>query len=274
MSIIKTSENYIILNLIGKGAFGKVYKAQNKTTKEFVAIKIVSLEETNVMNIKDELEKEIKIMKTFNFCPNSVKLYDVFEDNNNKYIIMELCDGDLLKYLNKSKNGFNIMEIKIIMSQINNILKELRKKDMVHNDIRLENILVKFSENSKEFEVKLIDYGKGRLLSNEKDLSDNEWGITPYNEGKKENIEMLIKLDLLMIGIEIYRMIFNENYKAFEDMIEDINNSVADKDLKDLLNKLLVEDYEDRIDWEEYFNHNFFKGKNLEFSKVENIIKE
>ena len=213
-------------------------------------------------------------MQMLNYCPNSVNVYDVFEEDNNKYIIMELCDGDLSKYLNKSKKGFNITEIKIIMYQVNNILKELRKKPMIHNDIRLENLLIKFQENSKKFEIKLNDYGKARLLSSTKDLNNNEWGIIPYNEGTKEEIDNLIKLDLLMIGIQIYRMIFIDFEKTFDDMIEDIDNFVEDKNLKDLLIKLIVEDAEDRIGWEEYFNHNFFKIEKLDFNQLENILKE
>lgn len=267
-------EKYEKLNVIGKGYLNVVFKGQNKISKEYVAIKEIAIKDIQIMNIKKEAEKEIKLMKIFNYCPNSVKLIDNFEENNIIYLVMELCDGDITKYLNKSKNGFNINEIRIVMKQFNNILQELRKKDMVHNDIRLENILVKFKENSKEFEIKLCDYCMCKLLSNKKDLSNNEWGIIPYTEGSKEDIEMQIKLDLLMIGIDIYRMIFNESYEDFEEMIEKIDKNVEDKDLKDLLNKLLVEDSDERIDWEAYFNHNFFKIEEYDFDKVENIIKE
>ena len=267
-------EKYEKLNVIGKGYLNRVFKGQNKNTKEYVAIKEIILKEIKIMEVKKEGEKEIKIMKLFNFCPNSVKLIDNFEENNIIYLVMELCDGNITKYLNKSKNGFNMTEIKIVMKQFNNILKELRKRDMIHNDLRLENILVKFKENSKEFEIKLSDYCMCKLLSNKKDLSNNEWGIEPYTEGSEEDIELQIKLDLLMIGIDIYRMIFNEPYDTYEEMIEKVDQNVEDKNLKDLLNKLLTEDSDERIGWEDYFNHDFFKIKKYDFDKVENIVKK
>ena len=273
MAELKIYEKYEKLNKIGEGCWSKVYKAQNRATKEFVAIKEVSLLEINNKNAKTELETEIKVMKIFNYCPNSVKLYETFEDNDYIYLVMELCDGDLTKYLNKSKNGFNIPEIRIIMKQLNNIVYEMRKKDMTHNDLKIENILIKFKENSKEFEVKLSDYFLSLLISTTKDLTNNEWGIKPYNEGTKEEIENLIKVDLLMIGNNIYTLLFDEIYKSFDDMKEDIDEYIDDKDLKDLLDKLLVEDSRKRIGWEEYFKHKFFNINKFEYDKVVNIVK-
>ena len=270
----KIYEKYEKLSKIGEGVWGKVYKAQNKSTKEFVAIKEMRLFDIKSVDVKALIENEIKFMKIFNYCTNSVKLYETYEDNNYLFIVMELCDGDITKYLNKAKNGFNIAEIKIIMKQFNNILYEMRKKDMVHGDAKIENLLIKFKENSNEFEVKLSDYDIANLISSTKDLTNNEWGINVYNAGTKEEIEKAIKVDLLMIGIDIYRMLFNEDLKTFDDMKEDVDECVDDDDLKDLLNKLLVEDYNKRIGWDEYFNHKFFNIDKFEFDKVVNIVKE
>ena len=105
-----------------KGHFCKVYKGQNKETKEYVAIKEIPLHEIEGMNIKEETEKEIKFMKIFNHCPNSVKLYDVYEEDNTIILVLELCDIDVSECLEKSKNGLTIYEVKIIMKQFNNIL--------------------------------------------------------------------------------------------------------------------------------------------------------
>ena len=57
-------------------------------------------------------------------------------------------------------------------------------------------------------------------------------------------------------------------------MHKKIAQFVQDEDLKDLLNKLLVEDSKERIGWDEYFNHNFFKIDKIDFDKVENIVKK
>ena len=162
------SEKYEKLEKIGEGAFGVVYLGENKETKEKVAIKEIPIKiienEDFKMDIRAETEKEIKFMRIYNFSPNSVKLYDVFDEGKIIYMVLELCDSDIAKCLEKSKNGFTICEIKYIMSEFNKILYEIRKRDMLHFDVKLENLLVKFKKDSKEFEIKLTDYGQTRLV--------------------------------------------------------------------------------------------------------------
>ena len=275
MTQYKVYEKYEKLEKIGEGTFGVIYKGQNKITKELVAIKEIPIKiiETDYFKIdaRVETEKEIKFMKIFNFSPNSVQLYDMFEEDNIIFMVTELCDMDLGKCLEKTEKGFTVYEVKIIMKQLNNILYEIRKRNMIHFDVKLENVLIKFSKNSKEFQIKLADYGSMKLLSPTKDLSNNEWGIAPFTEGGKEAIAECEKVDLLNLGIDMYRMLFKDAYKSFEEMLDKINKNINDEDLKDLLNKLLVEDYKERIDWEDYFNHKFFNIEKFDYDKVENI---
>ena len=135
-------KKYEKIEKIGQGAFGIIYKARNKETNELVAIKEIPLIELESMDIKEETEKAIKFMQIFNNNKNSVKIYDKYEQNNIIFIIMDLCDGDLSKYLEKSENGFSIYEIKVIFKQLNNILYEIRSKDMIHNDLKIQNLLI------------------------------------------------------------------------------------------------------------------------------------
>ena len=275
MTQYKVYEKYEKLKKIGEGTFGVIYKGQNKITKELVAIKEIPIKiiETDYFKIdaRVETEKEIKFMKIFNFSPNSVQLYDMFEEDNIIFMVTELCDMDLGKCLEKTEKGFTVYEVKIIMKQLNNILYEIRKRNMIHFDVKLENVLIKFSKNSKEFQIKLADYGSMKLLSPTKDLSNNEWGIVPFTEGGKDALAEYEKVDLLNLGIDMYRMLFKDDYKSFEEMLDKINKNINDEDLKDLLNKLLVEDYKERIDWEDYFNHKFFNIDKFDYDKVENI---
>ena len=156
MAQYKIYKKYDKLEKIGEGAFGIIYKGQNKTTKELVAIKEIPIkiieEDSFKIDIRVDTEKEIKYMKIFNFSQNSVKLYDIFDEGNIIFMVIELCDIDLGKCLEKTEKGFSIYEVKIIMKQFNNILYEIRKRNMIHFDVKLENVLI-FQKIQKNLEL-------------------------------------------------------------------------------------------------------------------------
>ena len=266
-------KKYKKIEKIGQGAFGRIYKARNKETNELVAIKEIPLIVLESMDIKEETEKEIKFMQIFNNNNNSVKIYDKYEQNNTMFIVMDLCDGDLSKYLENSENGFSIYEIKVIFKQLNNILYEIRSKDMIHNDLKIQNLLIKFKNDFKGFDVKLTDYGLAKLISTKKNLKDNKWGLKPFTNENIENVYIVEKSDLFVLGIDIFNLLFKGTEKSLEEYYEKIEKSVKDDDLKDLLEKLIVIDAHKRIDWNDYFNHPFFNIDEIDFDKIENIKK-
>ena len=270
---LEVYKKYEKLEKIGEGAFGIVYKAKNRLTQELVAIKAIPLIELKTLNVKAEIEKEIKFMEIFNNNKNSIKLHDKYEQANTIFLVLDLCDGDISKYLEKTEKGFSIYEIKVIFKQLNNILSEIRSKNMVHNDLKIENLLIKFKNNSNEFSVILTDYGISKLISYKKDLSNNEWGITPFTDENRENIYLVEKIDLLILGIDIYRMLFKGICQSFEEYEKNIEK-IQDEELKDLLKKMIVEDAHKRIEWDDYFNHPFFKIDGIYFNKIKNIVKE
>lgn len=269
---LEVFKKYEKIEKIGEGAFSIVYKAKNRETQELFSIKAMPLYDSAFINTNKVAKKEIIFTEIFKDNRNSIKLYDKYEQANTLFLVLDYCDGDLNKYLEKAENGFSIYEIKVIFYQLNNILSEIRSKDMVHNDVKLENILVKFKNNSNEFDIKLSDYGLSQLISHTKDLSKNEWGIVPFTDENKENVYKLEKLDLFVLGIDLYRMIFKETCESFDDYEETIE-TIQDEDLKDLLKKLIVEDAHERIEWDDYFKHPFFKIDKIDFNKIKNIVK-
>ena len=233
------------------GGIGKVYKATDKKTNETFSIREIKL---NTKEIREDVQNDIKFMNASTHASKrTFQLKEVFEQRSTKFIVTEYYDEDLSITLDKTEKGFDIDRIKKIMNQINISLQNFRKLNVVYNNMLLENIIVK--KHGENYTYKLSNFSKSILITNNKNETEkeDEWGIKPVlgniNEKKK---------DLYYIGKEIYRMIFKEQDKKDDEMIKNINEKCNDSELKDLMEKLLVEKDEDRISWNDYFNHTFF----------------
>ena len=96
-------------------------------------------------------ETEFKNMKICSLNnENSVKCYEYFNNEYNFTIIMELCDKNLSKVLaeriKKNGKGFNSEEILGILNQLNNVFKTMKENEIIHRDLKLENILIKYKD--------------------------------------------------------------------------------------------------------------------------------
>ena len=200
--------------------------------------------------------KEIK-------CDYSVEIYDYYNDINYYYIVMEKCDGDLFDLL-KNKKGFSESEIKTIMIQLNVALKNMYSKNIIHRDLKPENIFIKYTpyNNNIGFIVKLGDFGLSREYQ-QRQFSTNQinptYAAPEIQKAKSENKNYdPTKCDLWSIGLLIYNLRFYD-LPFFAFYAGNIPNKFDDKNLNDLIKKLIVIDPSKRINWENYFNHPFFR---------------
>ena len=161
------NEEYTNKNLIRREEFGDIYKVENK------AIKIIDIEEilkwmdyenetyeeaynSEIKRIKNGIENMKECSKNNEY---SVKCYDYFQNDNRIGIIMEYCDDNLSHLLKRRKCGFNAKEIYEIMYQLNKTFKIMKENKIVHRDIKLEHILIKYENNNiLNFICKLAGY--------------------------------------------------------------------------------------------------------------------
>ena len=220
------------------------------------------IKKINKNNIKEEtFNREIKTMKEIK-CDYSVEIYDYYNDNNYYYIVMEKCDGDLFDLLEKKK-GFSESVIKTIMLQLNVALKNMYSKNIIHRDLKPENIFIKNTSSSNiGFIVKLGDFGLSREYQ-QRQFSTNQINPTyaapeiQIAKSENKNYEPT-KCDLWSIGLIIYNLRFYDiPYISF--YAGNIPKKFDDNNLNDLIKKLIVMDPMKRINWEDYFNHPFFR---------------
>ena len=100
---------------------------------------------------------EVKVMRILNGTHNMIKLYQIFEDEEKIYLVMEFFDGiRLLNYITQNKH-LTETEASEILLKLLFALIELKRHHITHRDIKSENIMIR--KNANSFDVKLIDFG-------------------------------------------------------------------------------------------------------------------
>lgn len=153
----RLTREYKLIKKIGEGAFGCVIAAEDKETKDKVAIKKITPVADEIFNARRTL-REIMIMRLCSDHPNIISLRGlcINRPDDELYIIMELMFSDLFKIL--SNVAVNLDQTKVITKQILYGLEALRKIGVIHRDIKPGNILV-----TRECQVKLSDFGLARF---------------------------------------------------------------------------------------------------------------
>ena len=267
-----TLRNYKFIKTIGEGTFGKVKLSVHLLTNEYVAIKILEKSRITDKEELERIEKEIKYLKLFDH-PNIIQIYEVVEDSENFYIVMEYVPcGELFNYIvNNERISEN--EASFFYSQIIHGLTEINKKGICHRDIKPENLLL-----TEKKIIKIIDFG----LSNEYiDTLDTQCGSPCYAapeiiKGLKYNGLMV---DLWASGIILFAMLFG--YLPFDDKDNNIlfrkilecnlefpKDIIVSENAKDLIRKILVVNPNKRIKLDEILKHPFLISGNKQYNKV------
>lgn len=150
---------YLVLDMLGQGTFGQVAKCQNIITKEIVGVKIIK----SKAEYLNQSIVEVKFLKLINLKldPNDdhhfLRLKDTFIHKNHLCLVFELLNRNIYEILKQNRfYGLKISTIRHVTAQLLDSLSVLKNHNIVHCDIKPENILL-CSKDS--FDVKLIDFG-------------------------------------------------------------------------------------------------------------------
>ena len=255
--------------ILGKGAFGICYKfrAIDKNDMNFYAGKIIEKKEI-VVNQKNSLKDEIYIQKEFKDNPKVVRVKDYFEDEDNVYIILELCKNkSLLDYLYKRGGRLTEIEVKCYIFQLLQGLKCLHKKGVIHRDLKPNNLLLDYKN-----ELKIGDFGLVVKLKNNKERITDVCGTYNYmapeifeNKGKGYSFEV----DIWSVGIIMYQLLtgklpfdgenrdeIKKNILGFQP--EDLDVSGLSEVAANLIKQILVKDPKKRPGINQIIYHYFF----------------
>lgn len=266
--------NYLLVQKIGQGQFGVVYKGVSiEDQKKVFAIKCIpkkKLEKNSMLNRL--FQTEMSVMSKLHH-PNIMHLFEFMETANNYYLVIQYCNnGDLETYL-KKMGKLSEEEAVYLLMQIMNAFQTLHKNKIMHRDVKLANI---FLQDDK---IVIGDFG---FAKQGVDMTWTKLGtpITMAPELLTSNGNSYTsKADLWSIGVCFYQILFGKtpfeakNYEELKEKVKTLSGSSlrfpkdvpVSPECRDLLVRLLQYDATSRIEWKEFFNHPLFelhsKGK-------------
>lgn len=197
----KLSYTYELGRVLGRGSFGKVREVIHKPTGERRALKVIKKELYGPSHYHLFLS-EIEILKCLDH-PNIIKYIENFEDEDNLYIILEICDGqELFQKLMINKNFTEAESIKI-MKQLLLAVSYMHENCILHRDIKPENIL--FKSIGAQSDIKLIDFGTAMKFS--KNFITESIGTLYYAAPEVLEFKYNEKCDVWSCGVIAYLML-------------------------------------------------------------------
>lgn len=263
-----TIEDFNLLKVLGRGAFGKVMLVEKKDTREVFALKSLRKDEIIDKEQIEHTKTEKMILEHVNH-PFLVNLVYAFQTPEKIFFVMQFMrGGELFQHLRNSKR-FDEARTKFYAAQILLALGHLHSKDIVYRDLKPENILMDDSGN-----VCLTDFGMAKIIKkNEASMSfcgTPEYLAPEIITGEGHNKAA----DWWSFGILIYEMLYglppfyHQNQNTMFNLIRDSDVRFSSKietsdEVKDLILKLLNKDQKKRLgnkeDANEIMNHPWFK---------------
>ena len=316
MDIIKGKKkigDYILISKIGKGAFASVYGGINQKNGKIIAIKQIEMSKINKSKeTYNNIRNEFFILSKINHN-NIIKLIDYELTKNNIYFILDYCNGgnlsEYIKYYEKKEGKLlNENYIQKLLRQLIKGLEYMHNKNIIHRDLKLENILLNFNDiktsnlNEKiqkvdyskvslndSFTLKIADLGFSKNIS--KELYTHTFLGTPIIIspevllGNDNERKYNTKADLWSLGIITYQLLigyppFNSNESIF-NIFKKIKigkykiptNIKISIEAISFINGLLQFYPEKRFNWEQIKSHPFIINnvENFHYINLKNM---
>ncbi|VAH27478.1 unnamed protein product [Triticum turgidum subsp. durum] len=254
---------------VGRGHFGYTCAAKAKKGEhkgQDVAVKVIPKAKMTTAIAIEDVRREVRILSSLTGHSNLVQFYDAFEDEDNVYIVMELCKGgELLDKILARGGKYSEEDAKVVMLQILSVVSFCHLQGVVHRDLKPENFL--FSSKEENSPLKVIDFGLSDFVKPDERLNDivgSAYYVAPEVLHRSYGTEG----DMWSIGVIAYILlcgsrpfwartesgIFRAVLKA-EPSFDEAPWPTLSAEAKDFVKRLLNKDYRKRMTASQALSH-------------------
>ncbi|KAL3527998.1 hypothetical protein ACH5RR_012654 [Cinchona calisaya] len=268
--------NYVLKSLLSGvgGSPSRVWRAEHRASGQTVALKQIQLSKLT-RSLENCLDCEVKFLSSVNH-PNIIRLLDVFKVEGSIFLILEFCAGGNLGTYIQNHGRVQECIAKRFMQQLAAGLLVLHSHLIIHRDLKPENILLSSSGNDPV--LKIADFGLSRILQPH-EFSETVCGSPLYMAPEILQFQRYNeKVDMWSIGAILFELL--NGYPPFRgrtsvQLLQNMRNSTClpfsqlvlaelDPDSVDLCSRLLSVSPDNRLSFDEFYQHNFLKVLKVE----------
>lgn len=261
MSIVpgKLLGAYRMLDVVGEGSFGQVWKARKVGALQTVAIKLIPKSGKKEREIQG-LRQEIDILKTLRH-KNIIEMLDAFETPSDFCVVTEFAQGELFEIL-ESDTSLSEEVVQTIAKQLVGALNYLHSNRIIHRDMKPQNILI-----AADGTVKLCDFGFARAMSQDTFVLTSIKGTPLYMAPELvQEKPYTPAVDIWSMGVILFELFVGKPpfyttsiYKLIKQIVNESPSypSAMSNTFKDFLQGVLEKDPNKRLGWPELLSHPF-----------------
>ena len=204
------SGRYELIEVLGVGGMGTVYRARQTSMNRFVAVKVLSPQFSQNPQMVRRFEKEARVVSKLSH-PNTVSVFDYGQSDEALYLVMELLEGQALKEFLKTRGPLPPSVAVHLITQILRSLHQAHQVGIVHRDIKPANIFVLNINGDTQF-AKVLDFGVAKLIQTSTEETVTQAGGiigTPKYMAPEQaqSMEVDHRCDLYSVGILLFEML-------------------------------------------------------------------
>jgi eukaryotic-like serine/threonine-protein kinase len=213
---------YKIIEMLGQGGMGTVYKAEHVLMNRTVAIKILHSQSLTDPSAVERFKREAQLASKLSH-PNAITLHDFGIEEGSPYLVMEYVEGKTLGRIVASDGMLSTQRIVAILSQVCTALAEAHRQGIVHRDLKPDNIMVTLREDGTET-AKLLDFGLSKVIGAE-NVNLTQTGMvvgTPKYMSPEQTRDQALdaRSDIYSVGVILYELLSGRAPFVAQDKVD------------------------------------------------------